>query len=222
RPYTIPDDNRGFELDSVPEETLQANGFHSLAEYNSFRFLDHSIGFFLKAARAEAYFENTLFFFLGDNGTPGKVAALPPAEEVFGLGMYHTPFLIYGPGLIREPRVIDLPATQMDVMPTVAGAIGAEVLNTTLGRNLLDERFADGYAFIQARRGALTEVGLLGRDYYLIVNADGTQPRLHAYASASPTDDLAAEEPERVRSMTDLGLGLFYTSKWMMYKNTPR
>jgi len=222
RPYTIPDDNRGFEPESVPEEALHENGFHSLAEFNSFRFLDHSIGFFLKVARDEDYFENTLFFFVGDNGTPGKVAALPPAEEVFGLGMYHTPFLIYGPGLIREPRMIDVPATQMDVMPTVAGAIGAEVLNTTLGRNLLDERFADGYAFIQARRGALTEVGLLGRDFYLVVNADGTQPRLHPYASASPADDLAAGDPERVRAMTDLGLGFYHTSKWMMYHNAPR
>jgi phosphoglycerol transferase MdoB-like AlkP superfamily enzyme len=222
RPYTIPDDNRGFELRNVPEEQLHANGFHSLAEFNSFRFLDHSIGFLLRVAGDEAYFENTLFFFLGDNGTPGKVAALPVAEDVFGLGMYHTPFLIYGPGLIREPQVFDTPATQMDVMPTVAGAIGAEVVNTTLGRNLLDRRLADGYAFIQARRGAATEVGLLGRDFYLIMNADGTKPRLHAYASASPTDDLAAGEPERVRAMTDLGLGFLHTSKWMMYHNAPR
>jgi phosphoglycerol transferase MdoB-like AlkP superfamily enzyme len=222
RPYTIPDDNRGFEPRTVPEEDLHKHGFHSLAEYNSFRFLDHSIGFFLKAAREEAYFENTLFFFLGDNGTPGKVAALPAAEEVFGLGMYHTPFLIYGPGLIREPQAFDAPATQMDVMPTVAGAIGADVVNTTLGRNLLDRRLPDGYAFIQARRGTRTEVGLLGRDFYLIVNADGTQPRLHAYGSASPADDLAAAEPARVRAMTDLGLGFFHTSKWMMYHNAPR
>jgi phosphoglycerol transferase MdoB-like AlkP superfamily enzyme len=222
RPYTIPDDNRGFEPRTVPEEELQENGFHSLAEFNSFRFLDHSIGFFLKAAREEAYFENTLFVFLGDNGTPGRVAALPPAEEVFGLGMYHTPFLIYGPGLIREPQGFDAPATQMDVMPTVAGAIGADVVNTTLGRNLLDRRLPDGYAFIQARRGTETEVGLLGRDFYLIVNADGTRPRLHAYASASPEKDLAAGEPERVRAMTDLALGFFHTSKWMMYHNAPR
>lgn len=222
RPYTIPDDNRGFTPRSIPEKKLHENGFHSEAEYNSFRFLDHSVGFFLKTAGQEAYFENTLFFFLGDNGTPGKVSALPVAEEVFGLGMYHTPFLIYGPGLIREPRVYDTPATQMDVMPTVAGAIGADVVNTTLGRNLLDKRFDDGYAFIQARRGARTEVGLLGRDFYLIMGADGTEPRLHAYASPSPTEDLAAGEPERVRAMTDLGLGFFHTSKWMMYHNAPR
>jgi hypothetical protein len=180
------------------------------------------MGFFLKTAREEAYFANTLFFFLGDNGTPGKVAALPPAEEVFGLGMYHTPFLIYGPELLREPRVFDAPATQMDVMPTVAGAIGADVVNTTLGRNLLDPRLPEGYAFIQTRRGTETEIGLLGRDFYLITDLDGLHPRLHAYGSASPTDDLAAAEPERVRAMTDLGLGLYHTSKWMMYHNPPR
>ncbi len=222
RPYTIPDDNRGFRPRSVPEEELHENGFHSLAEYNSFRFLDHAIGFFLRTARRERYFRNTLFVFLGDNGTPGKVAALPPAEELFGLGMYHTPFLIYGPGLIEKPAVYDTPATQMDVMPTVAGAIGAAVMNTTLGRNLLDRRLPEGYAFIQARHGTETEIGLLGRDFYLIVNADGTRARLHDYRSASPGDDLAAGDPERVRAMTDLALGFFHTSKWMMYHNAPR
>ena len=61
--------------------------------------------------------------------------------------------------------MFDAPATQMDVMPTVAGAIGAPVRNTTLGRNLLDRRLPDGYAFIQARRGTETEIGLLGRDF---------------------------------------------------------
>jgi phosphoglycerol transferase MdoB-like AlkP superfamily enzyme len=222
RPYTIPEDNRGFEPRTAPEEQLHENGFHSLEEFNSFRFLDHAMGFFLKTARGEDYFENTLFFFVGDNGTPGKVAALPVAEEVFGLGMYHTPFLIYGPGLIEEPRVFDAPATQMDVMPTVAGVIGAEVVNTTLGRNLLDPRLPEGYAFIQARRGTETEIGLLGRDFYMLTDVDGRKPRLHAYASATPNDDLAAREPERVRAMTDLGLGLFHTSKWMMYHNAPR
>lgn len=222
RPYTIPDDRRGFQARTVPEDELHENGFNSLEEFNSFRFLDHSVGLFLKTARREKYFQNTLFFFLGDNGTPGKVAALPPAEELFGLGMYHTPFLIYGPGLIAKPATFDVPATQMDVMPTVAGAIGADVVNTTLGRNLLDRRLPEGFAFIQARHGTETEVGLLGRDFYLILKADGTQPRLHPYRSASPGDDLAAEDPERVRAMADLALGLYHTSKWMMYHNTPR
>ena len=85
-----------------------------------------------------------------------------------------------------------------------------------------DRRLVDGYAFIQARHGTDTDVGLLGRDFYLIVNADGTRPRLHACASASPTDDLAAGEPERVRAMTDLGLGFFQTSKRVMYNHAPR
>ncbi|MHC4548393.1 MAG: LTA synthase family protein [Planctomycetota bacterium] len=222
RPYTIPEDNRGFERVSVDEEELYEYGFHSLAEFNSFRFLDHSLGFFMRTARREAYFANTLFVLLGDNGTPGLCPNLPRSEEVFGLGMYHTPFLLYGPGLVEKGKVFDFPATQMDVMPTVAGAIGAEVRNTTMGRNLLDERF-DGqrYAFLQTRRGAVSEVGLLGPEFYLVVNQDGTNARLHGYLSKTPLEDLAAQHPERVRDMVELGLGLYHASKYMMYHNAP-
>ncbi|MCK4833861.1 MAG: LTA synthase family protein, partial [Gammaproteobacteria bacterium] len=70
RPYTIPDDNEGFELwteEDLPGD-IQDYGFASLEELNSFRFMDHSIGHFMKVAKREAYFENTLFVFFGDHG----------------------------------------------------------------------------------------------------------------------------------------------------------
>lgn len=217
-PFTIPEDRRGFETRTATDAELAEAGFSSLAQYNSFRFLDHALGFYLRTAEKEPYFENTVFFMLGDNGAIGRVPGLPKAEEVFELGRFHTPFLVWGPRLNTSGRVFESPATQMDVMPTIAGAIGADVWNTTLGRNLLDPRF-EHFAFIHTRRGLTTRIGLLSEDYYSIVDLDGSNAGLHDYHADDPSVNLASAEPRLLEEMTELGRGLYQASKWMMYHN---
>lgn len=218
-PYTIPDDNRGFQLRTVGDAELHANGFSSSAEFNSFRFLDHSLGVYLETARQEDYFANTLFFFFGDNGSSGPAPHFPKAEDALGLCWHHTPFLIYGPGMKGGGKVFDDPATQMDLMPTLAGAIGARVPNTTIGRNLLDPDF-DRFAYVQTQIGLDTHIGLLSEDFYSLVSADGSKRRLHSYHSENPKVDVAESNPERMTAMAELALGLFHASKWMMYNNS--
>lgn len=70
RPYTIPEDNEGFDVwtDDDLSVDVKSYGFASLEELNSFRFMDHSIGHFIKIAKKEPYFDNTLFVFFGDHG----------------------------------------------------------------------------------------------------------------------------------------------------------
>ncbi|MCK5002672.1 MAG: sulfatase-like hydrolase/transferase, partial [Gammaproteobacteria bacterium] len=59
RPYTIPEDNNGFvELTKKDmKHKVSEYGFMHLKELNSFRFMDHSIGEFMKMARQEDYFD---------------------------------------------------------------------------------------------------------------------------------------------------------------------
>lgn len=221
-PYTIPDGIPGFEVRDEDKDVLLENGFASIDEFNSFRLLDHSLGHFINIARDEAYFRNTLFVILSDNGDDRRSRSMPQCEETWRLGRYHVPLLIYAPGLISQGRIIDEMATQMDVMPTVAALAGIPTLNTTLGRNLLDPRFAThGVAFFYRTRGAVGEIGILDGEWALLVAADGTNTRLHRCTSGTQLQNLAEARPDRARDMKELALGLYHASKYLLYNNPP-
>jgi len=222
RPYTVPDGFPGFEKVDIDEALLRKNGFESIDEFNSFRFLDFALGHYFDVAPENAYFDNTLFFFLSDNGATGHSPHMPASEEALRLGIHHAPLAIYGPSFIPEGRVINAPATQMDVLPTIAGAVGISALNTTLGRNLLDPQFDDRrFAFIYRKRGSEGEIGLLGDGYLALMNRDGSNTRLHSLVSTEPLADLGDTLPDRRRQMSELGLGLYHVSKFLLYNNQP-
>jgi len=222
RPYNIPKDNRGFEKVSIAEERLKKYGFSSLEEFNSFRFMDHSLGFFMRTAKQEDYFRNTLFFIFADNGVKGRAPHMVKAEEAFQLLHYHVPLLIYGPGLIPKGKAFNSIASQIDLMPTIAGIAAMPSLNTTLGRNLFDPGYdSRRYAFIESRRGPIPIIGLVSDSFYLEMNADGTGIELHEYYSDTPKTDVGNQYPDQKREMAQLCRGLFETSRYLMYNNSP-
>lgn len=221
-PFTIPEGIAGFEEKEVSPERLDAYGFESLEEYNSFRLHDHSLGHFLRIAEEEEYFENTLFFILADNGTVGRAPHMPPSERSLRLGNFHVPFAIYAPHWIPEGRVILTQANQTDVMATVAGAAGIPALNTTLGRNLLDPRFAEeSYSFFFHKKGSSARLGLIGEEYFLSMSAEGADIRLHPWLEEDPLVDRSAAYPERTREMRELAWALYQGSKFLLYNNRP-
>src|SRR5690606_15380921 len=79
RPYTIPEEDRKeFEIKQLPTDSLERNGFQSVEEYNAFRYTDFCYRKFMEAASKEAYFNNTLFVFIGDHGIGGDAGNLFP------------------------------------------------------------------------------------------------------------------------------------------------
>jgi phosphoglycerol transferase MdoB-like AlkP superfamily enzyme len=222
RPYTIPDDNRGFERRDADAGELSRHGFIDVDEYNSFRFMDHSIGWFIEAARKEKYFENTVFLMYGDNGTPGRTDHMPPSESAFNLGSHHTPFLIYAPGRMTRGVTNDAPCGQPDVMATVAGLAGVPTLNTTMGRNVLDDRFdEDRVALLVGRRGLDVQVGLADRKFYMRMLADGSGAKLHDRAARDPRAEVQDKHPERFAEMKAQATAMYETARWMLYRNKP-
>lgn len=219
RPYTIPDDSRHFEKLIIDEELVQRHGFDSMDEYNSFRFMDHCIGLFFDWASQTQYFENTIFVLFGDHGIPGSSEKMLPAEEQLQLTKYHVPLLIYSPRFEDTPRVIDKIASETDVLPTVAALAGVSYQNTTFGRDLFDAQYDEArYAFTIIHR-ANPIIGLLDFDHYFLMNADGTEKKLHSYFSDSPRVDESTAFPEKADSMAKMCAAYYETACYMRYHN---
>jgi phosphoglycerol transferase MdoB-like AlkP superfamily enzyme len=132
-----------FQPIDVPLEKLRAHGFESLKEFNAFRYTDFSFRKFMTAARRSAYFENTVFIFIGDHGIGGNAGTMfPAAWTEQALTAYHVPLLFYAPKLL-PPRRLAAPASMLDVLPTAAGIAGIAYRNSGLGRDLLHRQEID-------------------------------------------------------------------------------
>ena len=224
RPYTIPEDNKGFKIltaDDLKHEVTDY-GFNSLEELNSFRFMDHSIGHFIKLAEKEPYFDNTLFVFFGDHGIPASTGKhTPKAEEQLRISGVRVPLVMYGKGIIKTPARIDKVASQVDVLPTIASITQTDYIDSTMGRDLLDERFDENrYAFTIEHAGGRV-IGLLSDEYYLMMRFDGSDVKLHRLDAENPRDDVSAQHPEITETLTEYLSAMRDTIQYMRENNKP-
>ncbi|MGQ0553261.1 MAG: LTA synthase family protein [Planctomycetota bacterium] len=208
RPWTIPEDNRGFQLRDVPTPELHANGFDSLAEFNSFRFMDHSIGAFFEAAKRQDWYRNTIFFTIGDHG-----AAAPhdiPWERL-GLTHVHTPMVIHAPALLGPAREIEAVASSLDVLPTAASLAGLPYENATLGRDIF-EAGGERLAFVRA----VPRLGLVSNEFFLCLQPSGSTA-LYRYRSEQPCDDVSSRYPSDAARLTRLCRGYLEASRFLLH-----
>jgi phosphoglycerol transferase MdoB-like AlkP superfamily enzyme len=224
RPYTIPDDNEGFV--TWTEEDLQHDvrkyGFQSLEELNSFRFMDHSVGHFMKIAEKQPYFENTLFVFFGDHGIHAPTGAHIPAYEAqLNLQGLRVPLVLYGKSVIGSSRVFDTIASEVDVLPTIAAVTRTSYLNTTIGRDLTDSAFDDDRYAFTIEHGSGRTIGLLSDDYYLLMKPDGSNKRLHHLTAEDARTDVSAKEAEIAELMTRKLTAIWNTVRYMRENNKP-
>ncbi len=220
RPYTIPKDNRGFQTLSPTAETLKKNGFESAEELNAMRFMDHSIAVFMETAKKERYFDNTIFVFFGDHGTTaGGGDVTLRWESHLNLTGFHVPFLIYAPKLIPENKVDTSLAGHPDILPTLAGFTHISYKNTTMGRDLLDPKLSNRRVAFTITHGTRSEIGLLEDDYYFLMHDNGTNKRLQSRHTDNSQEDLLLKLPQEAAQMERLLIGLYETSKYMLYHN---
>ena len=222
RPYTIPDESYGFKLRTdVTDDEVKQYGFGSVKEYNSFRFMDYSVGHFMELARKTDYYKNTIFIFWGDhgiNGNPGKHTTIGESTSKLGLGSYRVPFVIYSP-LITESKVYNKVISEVDAMPAIASLANISYSATTLGRNIFDEKFDESSYAFTINHSSNPQIGLIGEKYYYRTRADGTNEGLYDIYSPTPLTDYASEHPELLQKMKDLTYGIYETSKYIPHFN---
>lgn len=221
RPYTIPDEDKAaFKKINIPLDSAKKYGFESVDEYNAFRYTDFCYQRFMEAASKQPYYNNTIFVFIGDHGIRGDAGnMLPRAWTDQGLSAEHVPLLFYAPGLI-QPKALSYPASQVDVLPTVASLCGISYQNTTLGQNLLDSSLAtatgmknksDFIIDIELKR-----IGVIQNNLYYSYGLNGTSPE--QISSIENNDKVALTDSLRshYRTMTD---AFFETAKYMLGNN---
>ena len=224
RPYTIPEDNEGFKMlteDDLPDD-VTSYGFQSLEELNSFRFMDHSVGHFIKEASKEAYFDNTLFVFFGDHGIHAPTGKHVPAYyEQLRLQGLRVPLVMFGKGVISQPEIFDTIASEVDVLPTIAALTKTSYLDTTLGRDLLDSTFAGKHYAFTIEHGTNRTIGLLSDKYYLLMQSDGSKRSLHGLKGDNARADISAKNPAVTKSMTEKLTAIWNTIRYMRENNKP-
>ena len=219
RPYHIPEENYGFEPRNIDSQQLSKNGFINLDEFNAFYFMDHSIGHFINEAKKEDYFDNTIFIFYGDHGITGYPGEHSPdylgISDISGL---HTPLVFYAPKLIEAKKSNKI-ASELDILPTIAGLTGIEYTNTTLGRNLMNSDFDNQrYAFTITHNKNST-LGLLSKDFYFRIIEDGSNPVLIDVHSNDSRNNVLNQHPEIADKMRAMTFGLFETTKYLLHHN---
>ncbi|WP_428056209.1 LTA synthase family protein [Candidatus Avelusimicrobium alvi] len=220
RPYTIPDDNAGFESKDIGEDLAHKRSFVSVAEYNSLRFSDHALREFFKLAEKSDYYQNTIFLIFGDHGLAAPQSDNMPRGYVdLNLINHQIPLIIAG-GPITQPQVIAKTASQVDILPTVMGILGRPYFTRAIGRDVLAGPEPEPGALIYGWAVSPATVGFVQGDYYY--HSQGGKEGLYKYAADNYNEDISQKEPERFEHMKNLAQGLYETSRYQFYHNQKR
>lgn len=216
RPFNIPEEDKDFIPRSIPLDTLKKYGFESEKEFNAFAYTDYCFKKFIEAAAKEAYFENTIFVFVGDHGVEGNATAIyPDAWTSQRIAEEHIPLLFYAPHLFGSQKRNEA-VSQIDVLPTIAGMLQMPYTNSTLGRNLLDSAKGENAAFIIYH--APGWIGVVNDDYFYRKNIRIQKEELVPVRYGVPVLNGLQQDSVK-QKMSRLTSAIYETAKWMLVNN---
>ena len=220
RPYTIPEEDlKDFKKTTLSTDSLKKYGFENNDEMNAFRFTDFCYQSFIEAAKKETWFENTIFMFIGDHGINGNAGNMfPPAWSDAGITRNHVPLLFYSPKKIK-PQRLHCVASQVDVLPTLAGLANIHYTNTSFGRDLIQQFATDSgknnIAFIFDANNQ--DIGLIKAPWYYTRNQKGSQEKL-LWADFDGKENTANKD-SIIAANRQYTEAFFETSRYMLQHN---
>ncbi len=202
-PLQAPDDETAkFNTGNKDRDTLLAMG----------KRLDDAIGKITATLKQEGVWENTLIFFISDNGGPLAQSAdnspLRGGKHQDYEGGIRVPFLVCWPAQLR-PGECQAPVISLDILPTALAAAGV---------TLPQDKPLDGQNILPLLRG---EIAPQPRDFFWCSGSDegwwavrsgdwklvGEKGKLSLFdlgKDVSEKRDLAAQVPEKVAELTKL------------------
>ncbi len=141
----------GKQWEIKPADTSSEDGF-----LNTLYYSDWSIGEFMKAAEKEPWFAKTIFIFTADH-----------AQVHYGNGSggyrekFHTPLVIYAPGIFKEPKAVDTVGSQLDMLPTIIDLLGFDDSFSAMGDSLFRKTRQRAFCSEGEVVGIITDKGYL-------------------------------------------------------------
>jgi len=105
------------------------------------KYTDYAIGDFLAKARAKPWFDDTLFIITADHGANARGTTRIPVDK------YLIPMFFHAPKHI-PPRRIDRLMSQIDIPPTLLGALDFDYYSKFFGRDVLKSPVESDRAFV--------------------------------------------------------------------------
>jgi len=145
-------------------------------EKRSTQYADWALGEFMKSAKKQSWYNNTLFVFLGDHGYSINGTYEMP------LSFHHIPFVMHKPGTLKADTLHNL-GYQPDVISTVAGVLNLPFDNSTFGINILKEKHPFVYFTADDKIGCVSDDG-----YYFYELLTQKAKRLRKYDELDQED----------------------------------
>ncbi|MBK5513253.1 LTA synthase family protein [Pseudomonas sp. TH15] len=183
-PYALPT--------PLPVERVTDRG--SLNEHlTAMRYSDWALGQFFEKARKEPYFKETLFVVVGDHGF-GDEQQITEMD----LGRFNVPMLMIAPGIQEKFGKRDhTVGTQIDIVPTIMGRVGGDVVHQCWGRDLLNLPEGDkGFGVIKPS-GSDQTTAIVTADQILVLPKEKEMaPKIYQYQlGANPSAEIIPDAP---------------------------
>jgi len=108
---------------------------------NAVKYADHALGNFIREAKKQAYWKDTVFLIVADHDNRVYGDSLVPIKK------FHIPGLILGADI--APRRVKEIASQIDLAPTLLSLLGVSSTHPMIGRDFVRDDSSPGRALIQ-------------------------------------------------------------------------
>ncbi len=175
--------------------------------------LHDAVGVALNALKESGQIENTLVFFLSDNGGPVSVThsdntPLRGAKGQVYEGGIRVPFVVSWPGQLPQGKDYGQPVSSLDVFATAAALAGAKVPASHVleGTNILPylrgERGGAPHERLFWRTGGGAKFAVREGDWKLVGGETGAPQLFNLAADIGENNDLATEQPEALARLS--------------------
>ena len=173
--------------------------------------LDDGVGDVVAKLKQEELFENTLLFFLTDNGGSKAMSAnnapLRGFKGSLDEGGIRTPFIVSWPNQFKGGRTIDTPVISFDILPTALDALGESIPSDRFdGKSLLPlltGKSKQLHSTLYWSKGGEGDWVVRQGDWKLHV-VRGKPELINLAKDPSETTNLAEQHAARVQEMTDV------------------
>jgi phosphoglycerol transferase MdoB-like AlkP superfamily enzyme len=185
----------------LEQEGIKAEGG---GRQSGVRYADYALGYFLREAAKQPWFDDTIFVVVADHGARVYGKAEIPLET------YEIPLMIYSPKHIA-PQQVDTLMTQIDIAPTVLGLLGLSYEAPFFGIDALRERPDHSPIALFSHNH---DVAIL-RDNQLVVLGLGKTHQSLTYDPVTRTFKSRSDDT----ALRDLGVAYFQTASDLFKTN---